>query len=278
MDEVRENPCAVSYVPKPITECRVCGSSHLTALYSLGDLYISDFVKPEDVQNGIKSPLELMHCGHCALVQLRHTAPQELMYSGHYWYRSGTSSMMREALRDITKSAEELVDLQPDDVVLDIGSNDGTLLRSYERSCCKVGVEPASNMAQFYDDSVYLTVDFWGADGVLEDHLQCHGKAKVITAIGMMYDLEEPQKFITDAAKALHHDGIFIAQLMCLRNMLNLADVGNICHEHLEYYSLQSLEWMLDEAGLEIFDIQTNAVNGESYRIYMCHKGSKHSV
>jgi NDP-4-keto-2,6-dideoxyhexose 3-C-methyltransferase len=97
------------------------------------------------------------------------------------------------------------------------------------------------------------------------------GKAKVITAIGMFYDLEDPNQFIRDARKALAEDGIFIAQLMCLAPMLDKNDVGNICHEHLEYYSLESLEYLFNTNGLEIFKVEENDVNGGSYRIFARH-------
>ena len=80
--------------------------------------------------------------------------------------------------------------------------------------------------------------------------------------------MEDPNQFIADSAKVLTEDGVFIAQLMCLKNMLDSNDVGNICHEHLEYYSFQSLEYLFEKNGLKIFDVEINNVNGGSYRIY----------
>lgn len=99
-------------------------------------------------------------------------------------------------------------------------------------------------------------------------------KAKAITACGCFYDLEDPVAFIRDVGKALVHDGVFVAQLMCLRNMLNVGDIGNLCHEHLEFYTLKSLRSLYANAGLEIFDVETNDVNGQSYRIWARHYNS----
>jgi hypothetical protein len=96
-------------------------------------------------------------------------------------------------------------------------------------------------------------------------------KAKVITALGMFYDMEDPNQFVADATKSLAEDGIFVAQLMCLKNMLEKNDVGNICHEHLEYYSLESLKYLFEKNGLEIFRIEENDINGGSYRLYARH-------
>ena len=247
------------------TTCRVCGSAELSSLYTLGDLYVSDFV-PKD-HKGIKAPLEMIMCEHCKLVQLKDTAPQELLYSRFYWYRSGVTDTMRKALRNITEDIEKRVPLKAGDVVLDIGSNDGTMLRTYSvPGVVKVGVEPASNLAEEGRKGLeYFINDFWTIGNYTK---AVPKKAKVITAIGMFYDMEDPNQFIRDAASALEPDGIFVAQLMCLKNMLDTNDIGNICHEHLEFYSLKSLEFLFERNGFELIDIDHNLVNGGSYRVF----------
>ncbi len=262
------------------TTCRVCDGLELSPLFSLGEHWVSDFVAKERIHAGIKAPIELVLCERCGLVQLKHTAPQELLYSRHYWYKSSTTQTMFDALRDITRAIEERVPLDPGDVVCDLGSNDGTLLRSYETGgIIKVGVEPAVNLAEEGAEGLDGFInDFWSAEAFGEymdqlDHGRIrHVKAKVITAIGMAYDLEDPNAFIADVAKVLAPDGVFVAQLMCMRNMVNVGDVGNLCAEHLEYYTLESLDWLLEKHGLEIRDIETNAVNGESYRLWIRHR------
>ena len=259
--------------------CRLCGSDNLEEAFSLGDQYINDFVEKDKVKAGIKAPLDLVICKNCSLIQLRHTAPQELLYSRNYWYRSGVTQTMRDGLRDVSSTIEQIVDLKKDDVVLDIGANDGTLLASFESSeLIKVGCEPANNLIEMLSKHTkYVMHDFWGSDRYNQLAKEWGiGKAKVITALGMFYDLDDPNTFINDIQKTLAKDGIFIAQLMCLASMLQKNDLGNICHEHIEYYSYESLKYMFEKNGLEIFKIEENLINGGSYRIFVRHlnKGS----
>jgi hypothetical protein len=253
------------------TTCRVCADPRLTTVLSLGDLYINDFI--ERGKQVEKAPLELVLCKGCSLLQLRHTAPQELLYARYYWYRSGVTETMRVALRDITARVETCFDLEAGDVVVDLGSNDGTLIRSYEApGLVRVGVEPARNLAASGREGCDVFIDdFWS----YERYRQAVGRpARVITAIGMFYDMEDPNAFIADAARALAPDGVFVAQLMCLRDMIELCDVGNVCHEHLEYYSFAALESLFARHDLEIFDCERNAINGGSYRLFVRRRGA----
>jgi len=257
-----------------ITKCRLCGSSDLLEVFSLGEQYINDFVTRDRVGEGLRAPLELIMCRDCSLLQLRHTAPQELLYARHYWYRSGVTDTMRRALRDITRDVEQLVDLCPGDVVLDIGANDGTLLASYSvPGITRVGCEPADNLVEeLRGHADYVIHDFWNYE-TYAALAHTHGlpKAKVVSAIGMFYDLDDPNQFIRDAQRALAPGGVFVAQLMCLTPMLEKNDLGNICHEHLEYYSLASLKYLFETNGLEMYKVEENDVNGGSYRIFARH-------
>ncbi len=254
--------------------CRLCHSNELEDVFSLGNQYINNFVPKEQIGEGLKAPLDLVMCNNCSLIQLKHTAPQELLYSRYYWYRSGVTETMRNELRDITKSIENEISLKDGDVVLDIGANDGTLLKSYSNQELKcVGCEPADNLIDSLSNTTdYVMHDFWSLESYGRHQEKWNiGKAKVITAIGMFYDLEDPNQFIRDAQKCLAEDGIFVAQLMCLKSMLEKNDLGNICHEHLEYYSLKSLKYLFETNGLEMFKIEENDVNGGSYRIFARH-------
>lgn len=255
---------------EPITACRICQGTDLTPLFSLGDQLVSDFPEPSKAQDGVRCPIDLVLCRGCTLVQQRWTAPQDFMYSRFYWYRSGTTKTMRDALREVTAAVEGRLDLRAGDVVLDLGSNDGTALRSYAvEGLVKVGVEPASNMVQHYfdnKDGIQLINEFWKADDF--DFAMNGKKARVVTALGCFYDLPDPNAFIADVAKTLSPDGMFVAQLMCLKQTLEQVDVGNLCHEHLLFFSLKSLKVLYERHGLEIFDVEENNVNGGSYRVW----------
>lgn len=263
-----------------IEKCRSCGGGDLTSLFSLGEQYVSDFVTADQQGKGHKVPIELVLCPACKLVQQAYTAPQDFMYTRHYWYRSGVTQTMRDALRNVTEELESFPGLlRPGDVVLDIGSNDGTLLRSYrQRGLIKVGVEPAVNLAEPGSQGVDVFInDFWRAESYFDrigHYCAVPMRARVVTALGMFYDLEDPNRFIGDIARALDPDGVFIAQLMCLANMMALTDLGNMAHEHLEFYTLESLDYLFGRHGLEIFDLSVNSVNGESYRLFVRHKGA----
>ena len=143
--------------------CRLCGSDNLHEVLSLGEQYINDFVSSENIGKGIKAPLDLVLCDYCSLLQLRHTAPQEILYSRHYWYRSGITDTMRRALKDIAEKIEGMGGLNNGDVVLDIGANDGTLLNSYlTKGILRVGCEPANNLVDLLkENSDYVMHDFW---------------------------------------------------------------------------------------------------------------------
>jgi len=254
-----------------LENCRLCNSESITDLFSLGNQYVSDFVDQDNIMSGVKAPLDIVICENCELLQLKHTAPQNFMYTRHYWYKSGINTTMKIALKEIVTEIESTIQLGKDDCVLDIGANDGTLLANYSaQDIIKVGCEPATNLIEELSENCdYMLDDFWSYEKfkALGDK-NGFKKAKVITAIGMFYDLENPNKFINDIRKALSDDGIFIAQLMCLAPMLEKNDVGNICHEHLEYYSFKALQYLYHNNDLEIFNISENNVNGGSYRIY----------
>jgi len=125
---------------------------------------------------------------------------------------------------------------------------------------------------------MFINYFFWSFEQFLNTAQKFNlPNPKIITAIGMFYDLEDPNKFIRDAALSLHDDGIFVAQLMCLKSMVDKNDIGNICHEHIEFYSLKSLKYLFEKNGLEIFKIEENDINGGSFRIY-CRKYSEGST
>ena len=258
-----------------ITKCRVCGNTDLHNVITLGDLHMSNFVERHEASLHTPYPLELVRCTRlgCGLLQLRHTVSGKVMYR-NYWYRSGVNQTMTEHLKGIARVAASVVNLGRGDVVVDIGANDGTLLRSYNRDdVTTVGFEPAKNLMSFARKEVtHIFNDFFSGDLFKKRFSK---KAKIVTAIAMFYDLDDPHTFVSDVKKVLDKDGVFIIQMMDLVSMLKLNAFDNICHEHLEYYSLESLEYLLKGHKLEIFDLETNDINGGSLRTYIRHCGSK---
>jgi NDP-4-keto-2,6-dideoxyhexose 3-C-methyltransferase len=265
---------------KKIYKCRLCFNKKLTPIYKFGSQYVSNFVEKKNIKKGIKAPLNLVYCNNCKLLQLEHSAPQEIMYKKFYWYRSSVTQTMITALNDIYKTVKKLSILKKNDTVLDIGANDGTLLNFFKKDGFKtIGCEPAKNLKKELKKKCdYILSDFWNLEKlkkiIKNNNIK---KPKLITAIGMFYDLEDPSKFISDAAKALDDNGVFIAQLMCLNSMLKKNDLGNICHEHLEFYSYESLKYLFEKNGFKIFKVEENNINGGSYRIY-CKKNIKKSI
>jgi len=263
---------------RKIDSCRVCGNKNLTFILSLGEQHVSAFLKTNEEETP-KIPLELMLCDiksdGCGLLQLKHTTPGELMYSTHYWYKSGINQTMRNALADVVGKAVKLVQLSPNDIVLDIGCNDGTLLRSYKMENIRtVGFDPAPNVAKEAEEGTTKIVnDYFNSESFEREFPE--EKAKIITAIAMFYDLDDPNKFVSDIANCLDKNGLFIIQQNYLPSMLRQNAFDNIVHEHLEYYSLLSLNNLLKRHNLEVFDVELNDLNGGSFRTYVRFKGCK---
>ncbi len=251
-------------------KCRLCGSQKLMEVLSLGNQYVSDFITATGKHP--KSPLELVHCRDCGLVQLRHTFPRSNLYR-HYWYRSGISKTMREALTDVATKAYQVARATAGDIVIDTGCNDGTLLRSYPRSgLTLIGFEPAENLVEDARKGTdWVFNDFFEA-GMFRNKFG-NEKAKIVTSVAMFYDLEDPNSFVGDIAKSLAPEGVWVVQQNYLASMLQMNGFDNIGHEHLEYYCLSTMEKLLTRHGLEIFDVETNDVNGGSFRTYASHQG-----
>ena len=250
------------------TSCRVCGDA-LTPILSLGNHFVSDFLSP-GAPDGMRAPLELVLCRQCHLVQLKHTVPADTLYR-NYWYRSGTNQTMRDALADIANKAEQLIKLQPGDAVLDIGCNDGTLLASYRTErLYKIGFDPAENLAPLSRKVASKVVgSFFEAEAFRRDADLAAHRPRVVTSIAMFYDLEDPNKFVADVKTVMNPDGLWVVQMSYLPLMLRTNELGNICHEHLEYYSLKAFEYLMHRHDFEVVDAELNDINGGSLRAYI---------
>jgi len=179
---------------------------------------------------------------------------------------------MERALADLVSKTCEIVKPTSHDLVLDIGCNDGTLLRSYPNPRpFLVGFEPAENLlAEARQGTNWIFNDFFTA----KTFSQKFGdkKARIVTSVAMFYDLEDPNSFVADAVKILAPDGVWVVQQNYLATMLEHNGFDNIGHEHLEYHTLGSMSRLLEKHELEVFDVETNDVNGGSFRTLIAHK------
>jgi NDP-4-keto-2,6-dideoxyhexose 3-C-methyltransferase len=219
-----------------------------------------------------KLPTELVRCDvtrnekGCGLLQLAHSFPPEILYA-NYWYRSGTNATMREHLAHVVGSAMDIVG-ESLPTVLDIGCNDGTLLGNYPSNARRYGVDP-SDIAREIGQGITVVNTLVPSDRATS--ALPAGEFQIVTSIAMFYDLEAPVEFATAVARLLAKDGIWIIEVSYLPLMLLRNSFDTICHEHLEYYSFAVLEAIAARAGLRIFRIEINDLNGGSIRCYACH-------
>jgi NDP-4-keto-2,6-dideoxyhexose 3-C-methyltransferase len=250
--------------------CRICGSNALALVVDLGDQALTG-VFPRDratAETGVtKGPLRLVQCeGECGLVQLGHTYDPSEMYGENYGYRSSLNRAMVDHLRRKVEGLVAQTALGAGDVVLDVGSNDGTTLSFYPEAVKPIGIDPtAAKFAKYYQPRVTVVPDFFTA----ETFLRASGgaRAKIVTSIAMFYDLERPLDFVKDVHEVLADGGIWHFEQSYLPSMLAATSYDTICHEHVEYYRLAPIRWMLDRVGFSIVDVSFNDVNGGSFAI-----------
>jgi hypothetical protein len=255
---------------REIKNCRICKSSELVEVVNLGSQSLTGVFPKNCDENILCGPLAIVWCSSCDLVQLKHRYPPEQMYGENYGYRSGLNASMVEHLSQKAKYLSNFSGLSKGDAVLDIGSNDGTLLGAYRVNRLeRVGIDPtAEKFREHYDSGVEIIPDFFTASKV------GNRKFKAISSISMFYDLDDPRLFVQEIKESLHAEGIWHFEQSYMPSMIRQISYDTICHEHVEYYSLTPVAKMLDEVGLKIIDIKMNAVNGGSFAITACHSNS----
>ena len=263
-----------------ITKCRICGNQELIPVLSLGIQSLTGIFPSRKDQPVTAGPLDLVKCSEsgsgntCGLLQLRQSYDLNEMYGLNYGYRSGLNRSMVEHLHLKVGKICAVVDLKPGDLVLDIGSNDSTLLQGYPRMGYDlVGIDPTGvKFKGYYPDHIRLIPEFFSAAAV-KKHLGDR-KAKVITSIAMFYDLESPVDFMRQIHSVLDDNGIWVFEQSYMPTMLEMNAYDTICHEHLEYYGLKQIKWMADQVGFKIIDVELNNVNGGSFSIMVAKTGS----
>jgi hypothetical protein len=258
-----------------ISKCRVCQSDNLKEVINLGNLHLSG-IFPKIGEFVEKSPIELCRCVSCGLVQLFHTYDLSKMYGNSYGYHSSLNKSMVNHLKDIVDYINTMVDIGKDDYILDIGSNDGTTLQQYKQGRL-VGVDPTiDKFKHFYTDEVKTFCDFFPSKDL--NSFIGNNKFKVITSIACFYDLESPIDFAREVSNLLSNDGIWIIEQSYLFSMVNQLAFDTICHEHLEYYGVNQIQYIADKANLKIIDVNFNDTNGGSFMVTLAKKESKFSI
>ncbi len=258
---------------KEISECRISKSNNLITVLSLGEQYLTGVFPKSKAEEMTKGPLDLVWCPDSGLLQMKQSYSLDEMYGDNYGYRSGLNASMVRHLTNKIHMLERMVEIKSTDLVIDIGSNDATSLKAYTGKHRKVGIDPTGKKFQeFYTDDISLIPDFFTAGAFIK--LFPSDKAKIVTSIAMFYDLENPGQFVRDIESVLDENGIWHFEQSYMPSMLRTNSYDTICHEHLEFYSFKVVKNLLEANGMRVVDVQMNAINGGSFAITACKKGS----
>ena len=240
-------------------------------LFSLGSLsYTGKF--PSKNQNIKKKKIELVICKNCELVQLAHNFDLKYLYGPDYGYRTGINKTMLSHVKEVVEHLSKITKLKKKDYVLDIASNDASLLNFYKKKANTFGIDPILNKYQKeYKNINYKINDFFSAKKILN---KTNKKFKIITALSVFYDAKNPDNFMGDLRKLVSSDGVIMIEFADLDSILKFKMFDTICHEHLEYYSSKVIIELAKKNGLRVFDIKQNDINGGSKQYFMCLNSS----
>lgn len=258
--------------------CRLCGSAQLNMSFDLGNMASCGlFPGMAETGDDPSAPLAIIRCRDCGLVQAAHDYEMSDLFGHTYGYRSGLNESMKAHLESLVADLLTRVSLGDGDYVLDIGSNDSTLLNSYRGTGVKrVAIDPVlEQFRSYYDDDILTAANFFNA-ATFRD-LAGTVKAKAVTSISMFYDLPDPVAFARDIASILDEDGIWVFEQSYMPTMVERNSFDTICHEHLEYYCFKQIEKILADAGLQAIDVTFNDTNGGSFRVFAAHLASSHT-
>ncbi len=269
---------------REIRSCRICGNGALEPVIDLGRQAIAGLFDDGRPENRLDTPipLEVVRClarpGHeaCGFVQLAHTVPPSILYRD-YGYRSGINTTMRRHLQGLVREIESRVPLGAGDLIVDIGANDGTALLAYrQEGLVKVAFEPSDVRPDAEDHGIcYLPEVF--SQRAFEERFRGQ-RAKVVTSLAMFYDVDAPRTFCREVGGILADDGVWVLEMSYLGAMLAHTAFDAICHEHLGYYSLQTLHHLMEGAGFAFHDLTFNEANGGSLRCTLVKRDAGRTV
>ncbi len=256
-----------------INNCRSCQSKELISCLNLGNQFLTGIFPKNVNQNVSRGNLALKFCKKCSLLQLDKNFNRYEMYGSNYGYMSSLNLSMISHLKNKSDKIKKIAKIENTDSIIDIGSNDGTFLSFFVKSCQTIGIDPTIvKFKNMYNKKTKVISDFFSSAIIKKNLIK---KAKVITSIAMFYDLEDPIAFSREIYECLHEDGIWHFEQSYMPSMIKNISYDTICHEHLEYYSLKSLKYILDKSNFKIIDIELNDINGGSFAITVAKKKSK---
>ena len=264
-----------------ISSCRLCKCKELVPVLEFGSQALSTRFPAGNEPDAEILPLNLVQCQNssCNLVQLTHDYDFNALYRKGYGYRSGVNKTMRNHLREIVNQLENEFKLKDNDTVLDIASNDGTLLKSYKNPNINlIGIDPTiSQYKEYYPKrNTYLSSDFFSKK--IFDSISPTKYAKLITSIAVFYDVPDPIFFAKQIASILDKNGIWVMEQSYLPLLIKDLSFDSICHEHLAYYGLKQIKLTAERANLRIFNVDINNMNGGSIRVFLCHTDSNRII
>ena len=242
----------------------------MTNLYSLGKQTLTGIFPPSKKSKITKGDLSMVMCNKCRLMQLKHNFDANEMYGENYGYMSSLNKSMISHLKLKALNLKNKYKIKPKHYVLDIGSNDGTFLSFFNNKFNLFGCDPTiKKFSKYYRKDINQIPNFFSSK------LFNNTKFNLITSISMFYDLPDPLKFAKEIKSILSKNGIWHIELSYMPMMIKNRSYDTICHEHLEYYSLRSLKYLLDKANLKIINLSFNQINGGSIELDVSKKDSK---
>jgi hypothetical protein len=242
---------------------------------TLGNQYLTGIFPDAINQRVLKGDLGMVICDKCSLLQLKNSFDPDAMYGDNYGYLSSLNLHMVKHLKSKSDKLKKISQLEKGDIVIDIGSNDGTSLKNYNKDFILIGIDPTiKKLKKFYRKDI-ITISYFFSKNSVDRYLN-KKKAKNITTISMFYDLPSPINFAKDVYDCLDDQGIWHLEQSYMPMMIKNTSYDTICHEHLEYYSLKSIKYIFDITGFKIIDLEFNDINGGSFAITVSKKNSKH--
>lgn len=260
-----------------VDKCQVCNSKDLKSVLFLGYLPPVNTMPVVGTQPKEQPsyPAEMLQCGKCQLVQIGCVVDPEILFPPTYPYTSGTTKILRENFAELYREVMSLYPLTPKDLVVDVGSNDGTLLSNFHLGGHKVlGIEP-TNAGKIARKNGIDTMTAFFNKKAAKAAVAKKGKASIVTAANVFAHIEDVHSIVEGIASMLKDDGIFISESHYLVSLLETVQYDTIYHEHLRYYSVTALKYLLESHGLEIIHVKKIPTHGGSVRVYAAKKGKR---